>query len=70
MIYVNHDDEIVQYGKEQTFIYEGKEYVGYVRTYGNGANDVEVYPIHDETEQAGDDVYEYAWKFFEKEGLI
>lgn len=70
MIYVNHDDEIVDYGKEHTFTYEGEEYVGYTRTYGNGEIDVEVHFKDDESIQVNDDVYEYAWKLFETMGLI
>lgn len=70
MIYVNHDEEIVDYGKEHTFVYEGEEYIGYTRTYGNGEIDIEVFPKKDEFTQANDDVYEYAWKLFETIGLI
>lgn len=70
MIYVNHDDEIVDRGKEHPFTYNGEYYIAYTRTYGNGDLDVEVYAKDNPDKQVNDEIYEYAWKLFERLGII
>lgn len=61
---------VLERGDEHDFYYEGHWYVGYVRLYNNGDQDVEVYLRENPDEQVDGDVYEYAWKLFEEVGIL
>lgn len=70
MIIYNINDEVVDEGKRHNFTYEGQDYTGYVRIYGDGSRDVEVYLTEDRDAEFDPYVYDYAWDLFESLGIL
>jgi len=70
MLKVDNGNLVIEEGPEHDFYLDGAWYVAYVRLYGDGSQDVEVYLRNNLNSQVSEEVYEYAWRLFEEQGFI
>lgn len=68
---IDLDNEVVEESEEYTFQAENSEYYcAYIRTYGDGSKDVEVYPKHGIVLNVPDEVQDEAERYLESLGVL